>query len=129
MPLSLKSKIFISTFFGLETMARRSWGTQKSRAIPYDPVCKGLMEILVDDDDLMCGFKVHWPNNSESVYRRTAERIEMKNCMLSIKNSTLSLFVDLYARRPSEFSPLVERDSIPKYTKLEGTGDFPEWKI
>ena len=124
-----KSKIFISTFFGLETTARKGWGTKKHRAIPYDPVYKGLMEVLVSDDDLMSGFKVHWPNNSESVYRRTRDGIDMINCMLDMKNATIEFMVDLYAREPGEFSPLVEKDGAPRYTRLEGSGLIPRWEM
>jgi hypothetical protein len=123
-----KSKVFISTFFGLEAAARRGWGGLKHKAVPYDPVYKGLLEILVSDDDLMCGFKVHWPNNSESVYRRTRDGIDMVNCMLDMKNARIECFVDLYARAPGQFSPLVEKDGAPLYTKLEGTGLAPEWE-
>lgn len=72
----IKSKLFISTFFGLETSARQFWATRKHSAIPYDAVYKGLMEILVSEDDLMCGFKIHWPNNSESVYKRTKKALK-----------------------------------------------------
>jgi len=68
-----KAKLFISTLFGLDRMAREIWGEKKQQTIPYDPVYKGLIEILADDDGLMCGFKVHWPNNSESIYRRTQD--------------------------------------------------------
>ena len=63
------------------------------------------MEVLVDADDLLCGFKVHWPNNSESVYRRIADGIEMTNCMLDPKNATIQLMVGLYARKTGTFSP------------------------
>jgi hypothetical protein len=86
------------------------------------------MEVLVDDRDQMCGFKIHWPNNSESVYRRAPDGIEMTNCMLDMKNSTIEFFVGEYARDLSEFSPLVEKQDIPRYTKLEGVGATPEWK-
>jgi len=86
------------------------------------------MEVLVNENDVMCGFKIHWPNNSESVYRRTRESIDMVNCMLDMKNSTLQFLVDLYAREPGKFSPLVEKDGIPSYTKLEGTGLIPKWE-
>jgi hypothetical protein len=124
-----KSKLFISTFFGLEFSARECWGQKKHQAIPYDPVYKGLMEVLVNDDNLMCGFKIHWPNNSESVYRRTMDGIDMANCMLDMKNSTIEFFVGLYARNPGVFSPLVEMDGIPSYTAVEGTGLIPKWEI
>ncbi len=123
-----KSKIFISTFFGLEIAARKCWGVKKHTAIPYDPVYKGLMEVLVDDDDAMCGFKLHWPNNSESVYRRTHDSVDMVNCMLDMKNSTLQFMVGLYAREPGVISPLVEKDGISSYTKLEGLGVIPKWE-
>ena len=123
-----KSKLFISAFFSLEAAARECWGGKKHRAIPYDPVYKGLMEVLVDDNDVMCGFKVHWPNNSESVYRRTRDGIDMINCMLDMKNATIQFMVDLYAREPGQFSPLVEKDGVPNYTKLEGTGVIPKWE-
>ena len=123
-----KAKVFVGTFFGLDREARRIWGTHKHRAIPYDATYKGLMEVLVDANDLLCGFKVHWPNNSESVYRRTADGIEMTNCMLDLKNATTQLMVGLYARKPGTFSPLVEEMQSPVYTALEGTGQIPRWE-
>lgn len=55
-----KAKVFAGTFFGLEREARRIWGTHKQHAVPYDATYKGLMEVLVDADDLLCGFKIHW---------------------------------------------------------------------
>jgi hypothetical protein len=85
--------------------------------------------VLVDGEGLMCGFKVHWPNNSESFYRRTEEGVDMCNCMLDLKNATVDLFVDRYARVPGSFSPLVERDGQPAYTRLEGVIEPPVWPI
>lgn len=123
-----KAKVFVGTFFGLDREARRIWGTHKQRAVPYDATYKGLMEVLVDEDDLLCGFKIHWPNNSESVYRRTADGIEMTNCMLDLKNATIELMVGLYARKPGTFSPLVEETNFPAYTALEGSGKIPAWE-
>jgi hypothetical protein len=52
----LAAKAFIAAFFQIELLARQVWGLRKSQAIPYDPHYKGLMEILVDDHDVMCGF-------------------------------------------------------------------------
>jgi hypothetical protein len=121
------AKAFIGAVFYLDHVARKCWGQQKQRAIPYDARYKGLMEVLVDDKGLMCGFKVHWPNNSESFYRRTEEGVDMCNCMLDLKNATLDLFVNLYARTPGTFSPLVEHDRQPAYTKLEGVNEPPVW--
>lgn len=122
-----KAKVFIGTFFGLEREARRLWGTFAGRGMPYDPHYKGIMEVLIDDEGLMNGFKVHWPNASESVYRRTQNGIDMTNCMLDVNNATITLFVDLYARNPGTFSPLVEVDAQPVYTPLEGSNAELKW--
>ncbi len=125
--LITKAKVFIGTFFALEREARQHWGTYAGKGVPYDPHYKGIMEVLVDDDGLMNGFKVHWPNASESLYRRTKDGIDMSNCMLDLKNAGLSLFVDLYARKPGRFSPLVEASAMPVYTKLEGSSIDLVW--
>lgn len=124
-----KAKVFVGTFFGLDREARRIWGTHKQRTVPYEATYKGLMEVLVDADDLLCGFKIHWPNNSESVYRRTGDGIEMTNCMLDPKNATIQLMVGLNARNPGIFSPLVEETQSPVYTALEGSGQIPAWEV
>ena len=125
----MSAKAFIAAYFSVEQLARQVWGTNKQKAIPYDPRYKGLMEILVDDQDLMCGFRVHWPNNSESTYRRTRDGIDMANCYLDLKNATVNLYVDLYARKPGQFSPLVEQGANPVYTKLEGCDEPPVWPV
>lgn len=122
-----KAKIFISTFFGLDRVAREIWGDKKGQAIPYDPVYKGFMEVLADEEGMMCGFKIHWPNNSESTYRRTQDGVDMTNCMLDFKNANIEFMVGLYARQPGDFSPLVEVDGIPLYTRLDDGGEIPKW--
>jgi hypothetical protein len=119
----LAAKSFIAAFFQVEMFARQVWGQHKQKAIPYDPRYKGMMEVLVDVSDVMCGFKVHWPNNSESMYRRTENGIDMVN----LKHATLELMVGLYARKPGSFSPLVDHDGVPVYTKLEGVDASPLW--
>ena len=125
--LLTKAKAFIGAFFGLERDARRHWGTFAGKGMPYDPHYKGIMEVLVDDEKLMNGFKVHWPNGSESVYRRTKDGIDMTNCLLDLKNANINFFVDLYARKPGKFSPLVEADLLPVYTRLEGSDVALTW--
>lgn len=123
----LAAKAFIVAFFQSELLARREWGLRKNQAFSYDPHHKGLMEILVDNRDLMCGFKVHWPNNSESMYRRTDSGIDMVNCMTDLEGATIRLSVGPYAHAPSTFSPLVEHGAQPVYTKLEGSDGAPRW--
>ncbi len=121
------AKAFIAAFFQVELLARQVWGREKQKAVPYDPHYKGLMEILVDARDLMCGFRVHWPNGSESTYRRTENGVEMINCYLDSEGIRIGLLVGQYAQHPDEFSPLIERDAEPIYTKLDGGDVIPTW--
>lgn len=123
-----KSKIFIGTFFQLEREARRAFGAYGGKGLGYDPVYKGIMEVLADNDGLMNGFKVHWPNMSESYFRRSAKGNEMVNCILSAKQPAIEMFVGLYAKNKGAFSPLVEVGEEPRYTPLEGTGEPPVWQ-
>ncbi len=125
--LITKAKAFIAAFFQIEMITRQVWGLRKGEAIPYDSHYKGLMEVLVDDRDLLCGFAVHWPNNSQSMYRRTEQGVDMVNCRVDLKNSTIDLWVDLYARNPGTFSPLVEQDANPLYTRLDKSDTRPSW--
>jgi hypothetical protein len=50
----------------------------------------------------------------------------MTNCMFD-KNGEVTLFVGSYAHRPGTFSPLVEADGTPVYTRLEGSDDELRW--
>jgi hypothetical protein len=121
------AKAFVAAFFQVELAARQIWGLHKQKAIPYDPLYKGLMEVLVDNRDVMCGFKVHWPNGSESMYRRTEYGIDMVNCMVSPEHATLQLMVGLFPRGRGPFSPLVEQGGVPVYSKIEGIDEPPVW--
>lgn len=123
----LSAKAFIGAFFSIEHMARSVWGSQAGRAMPYDAHYKGMMEVLADSNGLMCGFKVHWPNGTDSTYRRTEDGIEMVNCMLAMQHNTLELMVGLYARDPGTFSPLVEKNEQPVYSSREGNDEPLHW--
>ena len=125
--LFTKAKVFVGTFFGLEREARRHWGTYAGKGIPYDQDYKGLLEVLVDVEGLMNGFKVHWPNSTESVYRRTEEGIEMQNCLVRPRSKNIEFMVGMYAKHPGQFSPLVEIDALPVFTCLEGTDSELTW--
>jgi hypothetical protein len=126
--LFTKAKAFISAFFILEREARLAWGEMGGkRGLAYDPIYKGIMEVLVDDEGLMNGFKVHWPNMEESYYRRMPEGIQMTNCFLSAQRGGVEFFVGLYAAPHGSFSPLVAPDAEPRYTPIEGTGEIPIW--
>ena len=123
------AKAFIAAFFQMEQLARQVWGLRKQKALPYDPHYKGLMEVLVDGDEKMCGFRIHWPNGSDSTYSRTEDGVEMVNCHADPQAATISLLVGLYVQEPGDFSPLVGREAKPIYTKLQGTNVLPEWPI
>jgi len=125
--LITKAKAFIAAFFQLDFDARLVWGARKGQAIPYDSHYKGLLEILADDRDMMCGFVVHWPNNSQSMYCRTEAGAEMVNCMVDVEQATIDLWVDLYAQQPGTFSPLVEDGADPVYTPLDNSNARPNW--
>jgi len=123
------AKAFASAFFISEREMRRAWGGSAGRAIPYDPNYKALMEVLANEEGLMTGFKVHWPNGEESYYRRTPDGIDMVNCFLSLQKETVELFVGMYARKPGAFSPLVEHDAEPSYSAVEGVKELPVWDV
>jgi hypothetical protein len=120
------AKAFIGAFFTLEREARRVWGAQAGKSFAYDVAYKGVMEVLADGAGLMSGFKVHWPNGSESTYCRSEEGIDMSNCMLDLKAKTIGLMVGMYARDPDPLSPLVERGQSLNYTAL-ANGDQTVW--
>jgi hypothetical protein len=122
-----RCKAFYSTFFGIEYAARHACGSIAKKALPYDPRYKGLLEVLADKDGTMCGFRVHWPNGSNSIYRRTEDGIDMANCMLAPQHNTIEFMVGLYARNPGSFSPLVEESAEPVYTKREGNNLPLHW--
>ena len=123
----MSAKAFIAAFFSVENSARKEWGGQAGRAIPYDSIYKGLMEVLADNDGLMCGFKVHWPNGTDSTYRRNKDGIDMVNCMLAMQHNTIEFMVGLYAGKRSAFSPLVEDGALPVYTNREGNKAPLHW--
>jgi len=119
--LIMKATAFIGSFFSLERKARLHWGKYAGKSMAYDPHLKGVMEVLVNGEGLMTGFKVHWPNGSDSIYRRTPEGIEMTNCMAATQHATLELCVGMYAQQQSEFSLLVESGEEPIYTPMENS--------
>ncbi len=120
------ARAFATAFFQLELIARRCWGLKKQQGLPYDPVYKGLLEILVDGRDAMCGFRLLWPNKSQSIYRRTEGRVQMINCSVNASGG-IDFMVGQYAEQPGAFSPLVAHDADPVYAKLEDSSIVPTW--
>jgi hypothetical protein len=62
------------------------------QVIPYDATYKVLIEVMVDKDRLLNGFKVHCPITPIylSAYREAG--IDMRNCSLDLPNSTIQPF-------------------------------------
>lgn len=122
-----RCKAFYSIFFAIELAARQSFGGIAKKALPYDPHYKSLLEVLADKEGIMCGFRIHWPNGSDSTYLRTEDGIEMTNCMLALKQNTIEFMVGLYARKPGSFSPLVEDGAQPIYSNRAGDNVPLNW--
>ena len=122
------SKIFFHVFYSLLEQARGVFGGLANRFWGYDPHYKGIFEFLASSKGMLEGFKVHWPNGSDSYYRRSEAGNECVNCLPKSEPPGLELFVGLYARKRDAFSPLVEHGLEPIYTPIEKTGDVPFWR-
>lgn len=123
-----RAKVFAHVFFSLERQAREFFGAMSDRFWGYDPTYKGIFEFLASGDGLLEGFKVHWPNGSDSYYRRSESGNDCVNCIITSKPPGLDMMVGLYARQPSEFSPLVEQGKSARYTPIEKSGEVPRWR-
>lgn len=117
---------FYNAFFTMHRQARSSFSAMKGKAIPYDYSLKGLLEFLLDDDGLLCGWKVHWPNETESYYLRTSDGSQPMNIHAHI-DEPMEMFVGEYHKYHSPFSRLVARGEQPVYTSLEGSTEPLQW--
>ena len=120
------ARAFATAFFQLELFARQCWGFKKQQGLPYDPVYKGLLEVLVDGGNAMCGFRLLWPNKSQSIYRRTERGVQMINCSVNLSGG-MRFLVGQYAQHAGTFSPLVAHDAEPVYAKLDESDIVPTW--
>jgi hypothetical protein len=130
-PLDELSEIIFNTFefyraiMALHQRARRQLRDFKNKVLPYDLHYKGLLELLFEDD-LVAGFRTYWPNGSRSEFSRTRDGSRAINVVLE-KDGSVNFMVDLYARHPGTFSPLVEHDANPLYTPAPGHTTAPHW--
>lgn len=115
---------YYDAFFHLERMARRSLGSLAGRAFPYQSQYKGLIEYLSDNEGLLVGAVLHWPNGQESSYRRNADGSRPMNLMPC--GNSIEYRVDLVAD-PGFFSPLVSKNEEPRYTPLSGCSQPLSW--
>jgi hypothetical protein len=116
---------FYSAFFELESRARLAFAGLRGQTFQYDQHYKGILE-PVFDDDVICGLKIHWPNGTTSVVRRSPAGCDATNVLFGPEGS-IEPMVGMYATHPGEYSPLVERGASPLYQKTEG-GSAVTWE-
>jgi len=117
---------FYQAFFGLELAARAWFGRFKGQGFPLDRLLKGLVEFLIDENGLLVGFKVHWPNEQDSIYRRLSGGCEALNISHGL-DGTIGFVVGEYFQDRHSFSRLVPLDREPKYTAAEGATEPLQW--
>jgi hypothetical protein len=117
---------FYFAFFGLHRQALQATAGLRGVCHPFDLQLKGLLEFLVDDESELCGFKVHWPNAHDSVFRRSPDGCEAVNIRID-RDGAVGFFVGERFKDHDPFSRLVQRGSGPHYTPAEGSAEPPEW--
>ncbi|MBX7148763.1 hypothetical protein K1X76_06715 [bacterium] len=116
---------FYTAFFALETLARSYFANLKGSCQPYDQQLKGMIEFLIDEDELM-GVKVHWPNKVESSFKRGAEGCDSENLIIR-KDGRVEFAAGKMYSDHAPFSPLIPKGGKPHYTSAEGKTLPPHW--
>jgi hypothetical protein len=106
-------------------IARGEFKQLKNKAVPFDHRLKGLIEFIFEDD-LICGFRVYWPNRQSAQFTRSAEGSHALNLWPQLEGG-LSIDVGISATTPGAFSPLVEYGQEPAYTPASGRTTPPHW--
>jgi len=111
--------------FNRHELARAGFTHLKDKAFPFDLRLKGLIEFLFEDD-LVCGFRVYWPNQQQAQFTRTANGSHALNVWPELQGG-LNIEVGINATPPGPFSPLVESGQQPAYTPAPGRTTPPYW--
>lgn len=106
-------------------LARAGFTHLRNIALPFQFRLKGLIEFLFEDD-LVCGFRVYWPNLQGAEFTRTSKGCHAINLWPELQGG-LSIDVGLYASSPGPFSPLVENGREPAYAPAPGRTIRPHW--
>ncbi len=117
---------YFHAFMKLETRARKEYAKLRGKCVPYEIELKALLELLFDDQEVLRGFKVHWPNKSESVFRRTGARCELQNVKID-SDGSVNLYMGEYYREHHPMTPLVPQGGQLEYTPAEGSSQPPRW--
>lgn len=99
----------------------------KGKILPFDTVCKGVLEFVYENDDSLKGLRVYWPNGIVSYCGRDLDGTTHATNIEFERDGKIGFFVGLYASNPSAFSPLVENGSEPNYAVIPGTDKRPHW--
>jgi hypothetical protein len=117
---------FYAALTALYERCLRSFTDFKDRFLPFDHHYKGLLELVLGDEDKLIGFRVYWPNSHLSVFERTDGGCDGLNMEFN-SDGSMNFFVGIYATERGAFSPLVEHDGQPTYPARPGTSIRPYW--
>ncbi len=120
-----RSFAFYYALLNRHELARAKFTDLKNKALPFDFLLKGLIEFLFEDD-LVCGFRVYWPNGQQAQFTRTTMGSHAINVIPALQGG-LRIDVGIYANAPSPFSPLVESGQQPEYSPAPGRTTAPHW--
>ena len=122
----IKTYAFYSAFFWLHQRARAGFGSLRGKCFPYDPRLKGLLEFLIEANGFLIGFRIHWPNKLDSVYRRTESGCEALNITFNPDHS-VNFFVGEFFKDHHPLTPLVPLGGNLEYTSADGSTEPPTW--
>ncbi len=124
--LVVETFAFYRAFFALYERCRKSFGDFTNKFLPYDGHYKGVMQLIFDEESVLAGFRVYWPNESVSEYCRRKNGCSGVNLVFD-PDGSINFMVGLYASHPGKFSPLVEVGAEPRYAVIPGTTIRPYW--
>jgi hypothetical protein len=117
---------FYTALFSLYERCLKSFGGFKDVFLPFDGQYKGILQLVFDEDQRLSGFRVYWPNNSLSEYKRVKSASGGINLEFD-PDGSINFMVGVYATKPGDFSPLAEFDCQPVYPEVPGTRIRPHW--
>ena len=120
-----RSFAFYYALLNRHDLARARFAHLKDKAFPFDLRLKGLIDFLFEED-LICGFRVYWPNQQQAQFTRTTDGSHAVNMWPEVQGG-LNIDVGMYATAPGPFSPLVENGQQPGYSPASGRTTPPYW--
>jgi hypothetical protein len=117
---------FYTALYSLYDRCTRSFGDFGNAFMPYDGHYKAILQLILDPEQQLIGFRAYWPNNSLSEWSRTKKGCGGVNLEFD-PDGSVNFFVGLYASKPSKFSPLVEDGDQASYAQIPGFSSRPHW--